>query len=568
MPTNFGSNIVIPNISGSIDGKVPVYNPDGRFQTWALEQLWNGTVGTNRYVPNVGDLVWDKVEREFLEVIDVDPSTLVPTLASVEESVKDAGLVDKVDLVLGVGPGKASDTFRCYIDTSVMPHTLAVDGRCLTFGSEVRTYQICRGSELDGTLKVISAMYDQSGQYVGNSVPLELASMRDHSNFCTWTFPTCYTTDQVDDNEVLQVRVFTADGGLKQKFIVLAENTAFIRLTDTAYKYITHISLETPFLSPGDPNLIEYPLNVPLKGLNLFGIVHYSDGTSRRMPVDGTKFEIMGFNHFVATQVGEQTKLVLQYNLSNDEIHYGSSVSVTKAIQELYRAVSVKEDGSYTVKLFCYPDWIDDLNGYRLRFFMYNLDRNTYKEVTAFTKMNDNTAAFKPKQYGVLQQLSVSVNLRDVNPAYKSWIHVQVIDVVLHREPTDDSGSPWLIGYEREQMPLFGVNNWAEVEYVNATRRLLDISLGETNIEEWYKRMFWATKPLYAPSVEAKSPLPNTFIVATRAKTYEFPIEQWNSKLTLDKDVLNVETVYIRFIRRVGTVDLQLAMAALPVKMV
>ena len=33
MPTNFGSNIVIPNISGSIDGKVPVYNPDGRFHT-------------------------------------------------------------------------------------------------------------------------------------------------------------------------------------------------------------------------------------------------------------------------------------------------------------------------------------------------------------------------------------------------------------------------------------------------------------------------------------------------------------------------------------------------------
>ena len=564
---DYGSNIVIPNISGSLDGKVPVYNPDGRFQYWALEQLWDGTVGTNRYVPNVGDLVWDKEKRVSYEVIDVDAVTLVPTLKIPASAVEEAGLTETVDLVLGVGPGTANEVFRCYIDTSVMPHTLAIDARCLTFGSDIRTYQICRGSELDSTLKVISAVYDQSGQYVSNTVPLELANMQDHSNFCTWTFPTCYTTDSLDDNELLQVRVFSADGGLKQKFTVLAENTAFIRLTDTAYKYITHISLDSPFLSTSNPHLLNYPLNVPLKGLNLFGIVHYSDGTSLRMPVDGTKFQILGFNHFVATQIGEETKLILQYNLSNDEIHYGSSVSVTKAIQVSYRAIATKEDGSYTVKLFCYPDWVDDLNGYRLRFFMYNLDRNTYKEVTNYVKLNSNSAAFRPKLYGILQQISVSVNLRDINPVYKSWTHVQVLDIILHKEPGATTGQPWLVGYEREQTPMFGVESLVKLTK-SGNSNLLDISLGETDLDNWLKRVYWATKPLYAPSVEAKAPLPNIIVVETRTKSYELPLQQWSSKLTLTATLSKEETVYIRFIKRVGNVDLQLALAGVAVAVI
>ena len=71
---------------------------------------WYNHVGGSHY----------KVEREFLEVIDVDPSTLVPTLARVEESVKDSGLVDKVDLVLGV---------RHYRDWETKSPTLGKIGR-------------------------------------------------------------------------------------------------------------------------------------------------------------------------------------------------------------------------------------------------------------------------------------------------------------------------------------------------------------------------------------------------------------------------------------------------------
>ena len=48
------SNITVPTVSGSVDGVVPVYNPDSRFQFWRTEDVFWGTHGTNKYVPNIG----------------------------------------------------------------------------------------------------------------------------------------------------------------------------------------------------------------------------------------------------------------------------------------------------------------------------------------------------------------------------------------------------------------------------------------------------------------------------------------------------------------------------------
>lgn len=549
---------------GTVDGKPPVYNPDGRFDQWNLEDIWFGTEGEGKYVPNVNDLVFNMKTMEVFYVKSIDEVTLIPTLAKFDLKVKDAGVKEE-DLLLGVGPGGVDQTFRLYIDKSVRPFVMAVDARCYLYGKDLRSYQIVTGSEVTGDIRVISANYDQSGNYLGTDVPLELANMRDHTNECTWSIPPCNTAQELKDNDVVYLRGFGADGGLRCKFPLLVENSSFIRLTDASYKYVTHISLESPFLSTHDTHIIEYPLNVPLSGLNLFGVVHYSDGSRRRMPVDGTKFEIFGFENFVATVVGEETRLLLKYNFSNDEYHYGSTVNDTKSLLESYRAISVKEDGSYTVKLFAYPIWVDELTGYRMEFFLFNLDRKTWSRVTPYVEYNSNLPAFRPTLYGVNQQISVSIDLAKVNTTYKHWIHTQVIDVVLYRAATDHSSTPWTISYERNQPTPFGRDNWCEVTMVDYDVKLLDITCGEVLLPNWLERLYWLTKPIHSTTRESKAPTPNMFSIITKHGEYEFPIKQWNSKLTINGLLENDETVFVRFFKRTTDIDLQLAMAALPV---
>lgn len=559
-------NKTIP--AGSIDGKVPVWNPNGTFQIWSLDQIWQGTHGESKYVPNVNDWVVKPkqgLNTGFFLVADIDPVTLVPTLVEMTLELSKQNASEE-DVLLYAGPGRHVETYRAYIDKSVRPYSLAVDARFSVYGRDLKRAEIVVGREREGNLEVISEMYDQSGNHLGSSIPLELANMRDHSNFATWSVPTCATSRELEDNDIVYLRVYSDTGGYRGEYPLIVENSSFIRQTDYGYKYVNNISLDTPFLSSSNPQLLEYPLNMPMRGLNLFGVVHYSDGTTRRMPIDGTKFQLMGYDNFVATQVGERTDLILQYNLSQDEKVYGATASVEKQIQRVYHSITTREDGSYTVKLFCYPVWVDEVVGWRLEFFLYNLDRNTATKVTPLVKYNSNTVGFNPRLYGVNQQLSVSINLKEVNPSYKDWNHVQVIDLVLFRHATDRSATPWIISYERNQATPFGQDNWASITHRGATERKMSIANGESTLEAWLNRFFYNTKPLYSPSREYKAPAPNMFAIVTERATYEFPIDQWNQQLSLNNLVLQAETVFVKFFKRTSQTDLHLGLAALPVK--
>jgi hypothetical protein len=167
--------ISLSGVAGSQDGKAPIYDADGRWQMWSLSQVYMGTVGDNHYVPNVKDYVIDPDTDEKWRVVSVDPTTLIPTLVKVKPV--DTGEFSDIDVLLGVGPGTQSDTYRAYIDKSVIPHTLAVDARLKVNGSMVTSAKIFKGSVRDGTAQVISAMYDQSGTLLGQSIPLELVAM-------------------------------------------------------------------------------------------------------------------------------------------------------------------------------------------------------------------------------------------------------------------------------------------------------------------------------------------------------------------------------------------------------
>jgi len=559
--------ISLSGVAGTQDGLAPIYEPDGRWTMWSINQLWRGTVGHNHYVPNVDDYVIDPATNQKWRVASVDPTTLIPTLVSVKDV--DTGEFTDIDILLGVGPGTQSDTYRIYIDKSVMPYTLAVDARLKVNGSMATTCKIFKGSELNGNSHVISAMYDQSGNLLGQAIPLELVAMPNGQNYAVKSVPVCYTTENVVDNDILTAVFYSATGGVVSKRQLIAENTAFIRSSDSSVKYVTEIRLETPFLSEADPTLIQYPINVPLNGMNLMGVVEYSDGSILRMPVDGTKFQIFGFEHFVATIVGQKMPLVLKYNLSSDEIAYGVSVAADRFMAKNYKAITKKAEGAYTTKLFGYPVWIDPINGYRMEWYLYNLERETVYRATPYVTFNENTRPFDPLAYGVSQRVSVSVNLKSVNATYKNYIHVQTMDIVLAQRGDEETGlTRWTIGFDPGQNPPYGRENFADVVMVNQNFWRLRLASGAPDQDTWFTKLYFNTKPLVDPTRESLPPTPTHFKVVRGTNEIEFPISQWNQDLVLSQPFTNNETVFVKFFKRTPENDIQLAVAGLPVRFV
>jgi hypothetical protein len=542
------------------DGHVPVYNPDERWALWRLSDLYMGTVGLNKFVPKVGDWVKDTDTNVDYEVTALNLTSLVPTL----REVHDTPTGEFGDVLLGVGPGTQSDTYRCYIDKTPLPYTLAVDARLMVAGTMAVACKIFRGSVLDGTGEVISNFYDNSGNLLGDVIPLEVVVMPGVSNVAVKTVPVCYTTKDLPDGETVTAVFYAADGHVVSKRQLLIENTGFIRSSALGTKYITHISLKSPFLSMSDPQLIQYPLNVPLNGLNLIGVAHYSDGSTIELPVDQTKFQVFGFENFVSTIVGQEFPIVLKYNLSSGEIVYTSEPQPDKFITANYTATTTNEDGAYTVKLFGYPVWQDGILGYKMEWYMYNLDRQAVFHVTPHVSYNANTQVFDGLLYGATQHLSVSVNLKDVNPSFKSFVHTQTIDVVLLGAGTLRTTN-WKVGFDPNQNPMFGIGNHADTVYTNVNLSTINLATGAADQDTWLERLYRTAKPLTDPQAELAAPAPTHFALVNAGADVVLPISQWDQTITLNFAYANNSSVFVKFFKRTADNDIQLAIAALPV---
>lgn len=543
-------------ITGS-DGHIAIYDPDGRWTTWALTQIYLGGPAQGRYVPKVNDYVVDLDTNEWYRVSVLNSTSLVPTLVPIAGI--SSGEFTEADLLLGVGPGTQADTYRVYIDNTVMPHTLTVDQRLTINGTAAVEVKIYRGSLLDGSAEVISKRYDQNGTLLSESIPLEAVTGT------VKVIPTCFCTEDIPDGEVLTAVAYSAGGHVVSKRQLLAENTAFIRSASSATKYITSISLESPFLSTSNPKLLQYPMNVPLQGLSVMGVVNYSDGSKLRLPIDGTKFTLFGLNTFVASVVGQKVPLVLTYALSAGEAALSNSgYGEERFISENYQAQTMNIDGSFTPKLYGYPVWINETQGYRLEWFLYNLERNVVYNATPHVTINSAVTPFDPKGYGLNQHLNVSVNLKDVNGSFKSYIHTQNIDIVLAGKG-DIRTTNWTIGFEPGQSPQFGANNSVKYTFINSNSCKVKLDLNAANQTDWLERLYYRTKPLTDALQEVAPPVPTHFAIVLADDDVEFPISMWDSEHVLPQALTNNGTLFVKFIKRTADSDIHLAIAGIPI---
>lgn len=541
---------------------IPVINQNQPARSWFIDDIYQplSTTTTGQYVPNVNDLVWDYLQGWF-RVTAVDYTTGASTLTP-WALPKAPDQANDLDVLLGAGPGTIADSYRAYIDTTVTPATLVLDRRLHIYGTTANSVKVFLGSDISQNGQVISQYYDASWHLLGENVPLELVG-NDPTNLAIKAPKVGYTTTQVADGELLTVVVYDAVGGAVSTAKLIAQNTTFIRQAEASSKYITSITLESPFLSPTDPTIIQYPVNMPVASLNLLGKVSYSDGSTAVLPVDGTKFSLFGLERYIATQQGQELPVVLSYLLSANESNYMGAPSTNTRITREYKAQTLQANNAFSIRLYVFPVWQNPQSGYRLQFYLYNLDRKSVYDVTNLVQAGGNTAAFNPTLYGTAQSLTFALSMDTVDPVYPPFRYVQPMSIALMLPGTNTTGDNWTVQYDPTQPVPYGVGTYAMVTYQSVGNWTVDLTCGLSDFGQWLQKVYYAGQPLVDKTSEVMAPVPNIMAVLIGNTRTELPIESWNQVFTSHIAVPAGSLVTIEWIYRGGANDLQLGVSGL-----
>ena len=552
----------MPIVVGT-DGIVPIYNPEALWAVRSIDQTYLGQEGSGKHVPNVNDYIVRPSTFEVWIVDHIDPLTLIPTLRSIKPAGMNTDLTEE-DILFGIGPGPCLDTYRAFLNDATTPYTLSLDQRWMPKGTMSSYCKIFKGTDTSAeTGEVISKVYDASGNFVSTAVPLELAAIDSHTNYSCKIVQRCNCTQKLVNGERVTAVIYSDDGVVVERRQFLVENTDTISDVGAATKYITEIGLESIWLSPTSPDVLEYPLNIPMDALNLVGVVLYSDGTEARYPVNGTKFSMFGLEGRVATTMEPPSDLVLSYQMSSSEIAFASTGVNGRQITKPYKLKIVNTNESISVKLFGYPFWESGSFGYRMKWFMLNMGRNTYFDVTNHVKFNTNTGAYDPKLYGYLQRKSVSINLRDVSPSYIPFIHTQSVDIILNNAAQNSPAPDWKVRtVSSDSNPGFGNRVWAKKVGGNQ----INLTAEHSTFADWLDAYYYQTLPLYNAAVENAPPAPTHFEVSYGTTKTIWPIESWDDNIAVASSVAAKATVLIRFIKRTASGDLSLSFAAALIK--
>ena len=208
-------------------------------------------------------------------------------------------------------------------------------------------------------------------------------------------------------------------------------------------------------------------------------------------------------------------------------------------------------------------DNLDFNTGYRLEWFLYNLDRNVWYDVTSLVSLNPNSAVFNPTSYGVLQNISVRINLNDVSASFKSYIHIQTIGITLLTQGTQRTTN-WNVEFSPGQSPQYGNNVYAKMAMVSSNSYNVQIDSGFPDVTTWLTNLYYNTQPLINPLSESVPPTPNYFCINAGGNLTYFPISSWNAVLNVPAGPVLNGTLFVQFLQRTVNGDIVLAVAGMP----
>lgn len=533
------SDSISHNVVGR-DGVKPSWNPEANWKIWGLHEIFRGEEGSRElsgariplWVPNVLDYVENIYTHETFQVTELPQNTLV---AKLEPIVRNANSLSEKDILSAMGPGLGASDHKIMIDDTVYPYRMDVSPFMEIRAVEAKYAKIVRGSTL-GDHRVVGFIMGGNGQLIDDKIPLDL--IRDVSgvvNYHQKNVRVCFTNEVLKNGDVLTVCLYSSSGNLLSENQLTVVLSNFMRDGNAPREYITGIQLESPYLSTSDPNELQLPLNWNNSSMNMVGVVNYQSGRKVRLPLDNDKFYLEGLHQHLSAIPGHPFNLTLKYALGPKENTVHDMSSFSKTIARNYRVRQVKVNNSYTVKIYAFPYWDQASSGYKLRFFIANLDRSIFMDVTGFVKFVAGTPVFNGQSFGTTQNLQVSLNLRDVFTTYKPFVHTQVIKVSLYGTP-QDYRSPFLVQQANNELESFGTD-------IHAKRtidgRSFTITSGFTTKEEWLEAMFHRSYPLTADSLNPTNyPTPTHMDIKIGNTTYTRLVDEWQDEFTIPGDIL------------------------------
>lgn len=552
-------------LTDDIGADVPVWDPEGLYKEWHYDEIYFGKdkIGEGkkgRFVPNVDNKVW-AADRGTYYVKELNPTTLIPVLQRYVEP--EVGGADTKDWLLGVGDRWPQQGFFMYADNEQDVPRISLDAQAI-FRHPAISFFRCYGYDASGNLEVISAWFNQSGEYKDDKIPrLEVDSTQSPDGYQYYVPEVFWGTRKFIERETVKLVGFSAENNeiAEASFIVRTGST--VRRSSTPARRIASIELRSAYLSTTEENRLRIPTGTNIASVAMMCRVNFESGKFIDLPIDGTKVRIQGLEESISTSPGWLRDIILYYYMGEGEMYVGSDSNDGKSIRQVYKVEVDPTQETYGFKLFMYPTWIDANNGWGWVSFLHDYDHSQVYDVSGMVEQTANSGIWDPFLLGVKQYLRVAIDVNKVDPRYNEYRHAQTIQMALIEKGGTDADNYWRVYYEDGQSPAYGDGCKAVLTYVSSQVWTGDLSCGCASVEEWLDKLYYRTLPLFDPTTE-KSPLePTHFVYTLRGQRYRHPITDWNKTIQVKTGGQEAETSVIHFISSQNGVDLYLGTSGL-----
>ena len=539
--------------------RAPIYDPDRGFRVWLISEIYTGENEVGRYIPNVNDAVWDW-DNGLYRVTAIDIETGLSTLERFSFIPQNPNVTPD-DILLGAVPGRASECYRLYVNDKTEPITAVADSRLFLYGSDNEYIRYFKGFDISDRGEVISLFYDENNNLKDDKIPLELVVVPEGDNRAIKTPMSGYVTAGLDDGEVATCVVYGSSGIVSSVNPLLIKNTAFIRGKHIDTKYVTHISITSPFLVDESSDRLEVPLHTPINDIGISVKVHYSNGAIETVLVDNKKVILEGLDQFKTSQVNRTVSISVIYKFSENEANYNSNADNGMSITKTYQITTLNPLATGVVKIFVIPKWDDRIEGWDLKYYLYNLDRSLFLDVNEYVRVVEpEDKGFDPKDYGNLQRLKFSIDLDQIEEVTSDYVHTQEFDITLFC-PIDESAPSWTFTYSDVGDVVYGVQQRAVFDTF-AKINTVSIASGMNQVTPWLELMFNSLYPLLQP-VSNEVIIPSHVVLIYEDNEKEVEVDDALNIIEFDVTPRSGDTLYIKWIKRIESRDLELAISPL-----
>lgn len=491
---------------------VPDLNTARTQSLFLKSQIYFGPSGTGSIVPVKGNIIFETAADgiRVWEVASVDPTSHTPSLKPM--GISNVG-GDSTSIIIGGGVGSAYGRLRIWVDKERVPFTLNFDSRFEVSASNAAYVKVFRGTDTTEASAVVSAVFDSAGNKVSENIPLVAINQPNEVNLTRKAPVSAWCIDNLPQYETVTVVVYAQDGAVIDAVSATVMLGNMVASLDRTKVQVHSVELVSEFLSLSDSRLLEYPVGMTVTSDAMRARVLYDNGEIVEMPIDGTKIQLHGLNDFISTESGRTTALLLTYRIDDGEVAEGASLPTPdRRLSYVYRARAVTTDSDiiYNVKMFIVPQWVSGAQPrWRLRYFLYTLERKDVYEVTDKISMGAASPVFDGISYGTAQRLIATVNLAEVSNRFRYSRHVQPFTITLANPGASNiATSYWNISYDQASLN-YGQGrkaNFAD-ESSGGTKRLR-IDNGFTILEEWLESMYRALLPIFNTTAESRAPTP------------------------------------------------------------